>query len=149
MGQLRRITGLPTVLRLPPLHQLRRASVWLSIDGSAYIVDSFVRRAERKNPGLTMVMWIANRATSDASDSILVRLRALYQPVTPLRPGSDSSGVNVVSRDMDDRAAQPGSPMNALRFRASHRHRDRPVCRLRPAPTQLAFLRHLLRLRPF
>src|SRR5438477_6442231 len=101
MGQLRRITGLLSVLRLPALHQLRRASVWLSIDGSAYVVDSFARSAERKNPGLTMVMWIANRATSDASDSIRLRLRALYQPVTPLRPGSDSSGVNVVSRDMD------------------------------------------------
>src|SRR5439155_48547 len=44
-------------------------------DGVAKLVDSLVRSSVRKNPGLTIVVWMPNGSTSGASDSI--------QPSTP------------------------------------------------------------------
>src|SRR6266571_5418848 len=40
------------------------------MERSANVIDSFVRSLVRKNPGLTMVVWMPNGSTSGRSDSI-------------------------------------------------------------------------------
>src|SRR5207245_3368053 len=68
--QLGRIAGLPPVLRLPPLELLRPA-VCVVLNGPVGKGHRLLREElVRKNPGLTMVVWMPNSSTSGRSDSI-------------------------------------------------------------------------------